>query len=96
MENSLHKQAIKAMEKMIFVKVEIEVNDKIFRTKSDMEGFYQVYDLMTADLDYVATGDDDTFRAVCARRMADRAEYYKSALRDKFVPFGASVRSMVG
>jgi len=95
MENSLHKQASDAFKQMIQVRIEVEVNDKIFRTKEDMDGFYKVYDLFKADHLYVATGSDDELRKVVARRMTDRAEYYKSALRDKFEPFGATVRSLV-
>ena len=93
MENSLHKQASDAFKQMIQVRIEIEVNDKTLG--KDTDGFYKVYEAFKADHLYVAIGADDEQRKMVARRMKDRASYYKSALTDKFEPFGATVRSLV-
>ena len=83
MENSLHKQASDAFKKMIRIYIDVQHGDMEFRTQKDHDSFFEVYKLFKADHLVVAIGLDDDYRNVVARRMTDRASYYKSALREK-------------
>lgn len=76
MENSLHKQALKAYKSMILIAAKSKAGELQFASDIQAEAFSLSYANLKKMLDYVATGDQDAVRAVYAKEIVKHSKYW--------------------
>lgn len=76
MENSLHKQALKAYKSLVLIAAKNKAGELQFASDTQAEAFALSYKGLREMLDYVATGDEDIVRKIYAKRIVERSEYW--------------------
>ena len=80
MENSLHKQALKAYKSMISIAAQNKAGALQFKSDNQAEAFSISYANLKKMLDYVATGDQDAVRRMYAKEIVKHSKYWVEAV----------------
>jgi hypothetical protein len=76
MENSLHKQALKAYKSMVLIAAKSKAGELQFASDIQAEAFSISYANLKKMLDYVATGDQDAVRRMYAEEIVNHSKYW--------------------
>jgi len=76
MENSLHKQALKAYKSLVLIAAKNKAGELEFASPIQGAAFYISYGDLKEMLDYVATGDEDVVRKMYTKAIVERAQYW--------------------
>ena len=76
MENSLHKQALKAYKSLVLIAAKNKAGELQFASDNQAEAFAISYKNLREMLDYVATGEEDVVRKMYAKAIVERSQYW--------------------
>jgi hypothetical protein len=76
MENSLHKQALKAYKSLVLIAAKNKAGELQFASDIQAQAFAISYKDLREMLDYVATGDEDIVRKMYAKVIVERSQYW--------------------
>jgi len=76
MENSLHKQALKAYKSLVLIAAKNKAGELQFASDNQAEAFAISYKHLREMLDYVATGEEDLVRKIYTKTIIQRSQYW--------------------
>ena len=76
MENSLHKQALKAYKSLVLIAAKNKAGELQFASDIQAQAFAISYKDLREMLDYVATGEEDVVRKIYTKTIVERSQYW--------------------
>jgi hypothetical protein len=76
MENSLHKQALKAYKSLVLIAAKNKAGELQFKSQTQADAFAISTKHLREMLDYVATGDEDLVRKIYTKTIIQRSQYW--------------------
>lgn len=76
MENSLHKQALKAYKSIVLIAAKNKAGELQFKSDLQAQAFALSYKDLRELLDYVATGEEELVRKIYTKAIVERSQYW--------------------